>query len=86
MREWCCNCARDKSMREGADFNECDDDELCPIIADTFCYDVDHEKYPKEWTYDKDGNPCCTAYVSAGDQIPPPRDELTIDMFGEAEK
>ena len=68
-------------MREGDDFFECDDSELCTIIADTMCYDIEDEKYPKEWTYDKDGHPCCTAFVHAGDSIPWPRCDLTIDMF-----
>ena len=27
LNAWCCHCARDKAMREGADFDECDDDE-----------------------------------------------------------
>lgn len=30
---WCRRCQRDKSMREGADLDECDDNELCEIIA-----------------------------------------------------
>jgi len=66
---WCCKCQRDKSMREGEDFDECDDNELCPIIADTMTYDVEDEKYPNEWQYDKNGQPCCTAYVCFGDVI-----------------
>ena len=77
---WCRHCQRDKAMREGCDFDECDDNDLCQIIADTMAYDIDHAKYPKEWTYDKDGNPCCTAFVPAGDPIPT-HDEFTIDMF-----
>ena len=36
---WCRHCARDKAMREGADFDECDDNELCDIIARTFSRD-----------------------------------------------
>lgn len=81
MGNWCCKCQRDKSMREGADFDECDDDERCDLIANTMCYDVEDDEYPKEWTYGNDGQPCCTAFVPVGEQIPPPRDELTIDMF-----
>jgi hypothetical protein len=69
-------------MREGEDINECDDDERCDIIADTFAYAIDDEKYPKQWQIGKDGQPCCTAFVPLGDPIPPPRDDLTVDMFG----
>jgi hypothetical protein len=43
---WCCECAHDRSMREGAPLEECDDNERCDIIADTFAYDIDHPKYP----------------------------------------
>ena len=79
--DWCCKCQRDKAMREGCDIDECDDNERCDIIADTMCYSVEDEKYPKEWTYDKHGNPCCIAFVPAGDAIPEPRCEHTLDMF-----
>lgn len=82
INAWCCHCQRDKAMSEGEDFNECDDDERCDIIADTFAYAIDDEKYPKEWQIGKDGQPCCTAFVPLGDPIPPPRDDLTVDMFG----
>jgi hypothetical protein len=82
---WCCKCARDKAMREGCDFDECDDNELCPIIANTQCYCVTDDQYPSEWTYDKNGQPCCTAFVTAGDPVPSPRCELTIDMFSASE-
>lgn len=81
FESWCCHCQRDKSMREGEPFDECDDNEKCNIIADTFAYDIDHPKYPKEWIYGEDGIPCCTAFVEAGEALPLPRDELTIDMF-----
>ncbi len=78
--EWCCHCQRDKAMRDGCDFDECDDNELCPIIAKTFAFKVTDERYPSEWCYDKNGQPCCTAFVAVGDPIPI-KDELTIDMF-----
>lgn len=76
MRAWCCKCERDKSMREGADFDECDDNELCQIIADTHCFDIDHPKYPIQWVISKDGQPCCTAFVPAGGEILPSAAEL----------
>lgn len=76
---WCRFCARDKAMSEGKNYDECDDNEVCQIIADTFAYDVDDPKYPKEWIVKSDG-PTCTAFIQAGQPIPL-RDELTIDMF-----
>lgn len=68
-------------MREGADVFECDDNEKCEIIALTFALDVDHPAYPKEWTFDADGQPCCTAFIPAGEEVPPPRCTKTVDMF-----
>ena len=60
-------------MREGADFDECDDNEICDIIAAAFRGPV------HEWIIDELG-PCCTAYVPANHPIPFV-DTLTQDMF-----
>jgi hypothetical protein len=81
---WCRNCARDRSMREGDEIDECDDNERCDIIANTMIYKVDDSEYPTEWQYGKDGQPCCTAFVPTGEPIPAPRDEHTVDMFCDA--
>lgn len=78
---WCHRCTRDKAMREGIDFDECDDSELCKIIANTFAYDVTDAEYPIEWQYGKDGQPCCTAFVPAGESIPTPRCPNTKELF-----
>ena len=78
---WCERCARDKEMSEGKPFDECSDDEVCSIIADTFAFDVDDERYPREWIYDENGEPCCTAFIPAGEPIPV-RDTTTLDLFG----
>lgn len=80
---WCCQCARDKAMSEGKPIEDCDDDEKCDILGRSF-YSLTDPEYPKEWQYGKDGQPCCTAFIEAGQPIPPPRDELTADMFAEA--
>lgn len=80
---WCRQCARDRSMREGDDFDDCDDDEVCGIIANTMAYNPEDEEYPKEWQYGENGQPRCTAFVPAGQPVPPPRDEHTIDMFND---
>lgn len=84
MEAWCCRCQRDRSMREGEPVDECDDNELCPIIGDTMAYSTEDPGYPVEWQYGKDGQPCCTAFIPAGDPVPPTRCEHTADMFGGA--
>lgn len=75
---WCTQCQRDKSMREGADLDDCDDDEKCEIIAASFRGEA------KEWVYGPDGQPMCTAFVPAGQELPAPRCEHTQDMFNGA--
>jgi len=77
MSEWCRQCARDRAMREGEPETECDDDELCTIIAANFAGEA------KEWVYGTDGQPMCTAFVKASSEIPAPRCEHTPDMFGD---
>lgn len=80
INEWCGHCAKDKSMSEGKDYDECNDDEICKIIAATMAYDIDDSEYPKEWIYNEYGHPCCTAFVQAGTPIPL-KDDLTLDLF-----
>ena len=79
MDNWCRHCARDKAMREGADYDECDDSESCKIIGKTELFRVDDEEYPIERVY-KNGQPHCTAFIQTGAPIPL-KDDLTIDMF-----
>lgn len=83
FENWCRQCARDKAMSSGEDFDECDDNEVCGIIALTFSHNVNDPEYPSEWQYDKQGQPCCTAFVEVGKTIPEPRCERTADLFGE---
>ncbi len=80
FQSWCCHCQRDKAMREGADFDECDDDEKCDIIAMTMAHKPKDPDYPKEWTYDAEGVPICTAFIEAGNTVPEV-DTLTGDLF-----
>ena len=76
---WCENCANDKVMSEGKKYDDCGRDEICQIIAATMAYNLDDQEYPQEWTYDKDGRPCCTAFVAVGSKNY--RCEKTPDMF-----
>lgn len=78
---WCRQCQRDKALREGVDFDECDDDERCDIVARTCAFDVEDAGYPAEWQYGKDGQPCCMAFIPAGDEIPMPRCTQTLELF-----
>ncbi len=74
MEAWCCHCARDKAMREGADLDDCDDNEKCDIIANSFIGPVG------QWIYDEKGVPKCTAYIEADSPIPVV-DTLTLPLF-----
>ena len=74
MEAWCCHCARDKAMREGADLDDCDDNEKCDIIANSFIGPVG------QWIYDEKGVPKCTAYVEADSPIPAV-DTFTLPLF-----
>lgn len=78
---WCRQCARDKALGEGADFDDCEEGDLCDIIAKTYQYPATDDQYPIEWQYGKDGQPCCSAFVPKGEPLPPARCKHTPDMF-----
>lgn len=73
----CGNCARDKSMREGVPVEECDDNECCPIIGASFRGEA------VEWRILPSDELQCIAFVPAGQPIPAPRCDKTVDMFSE---
>ncbi len=75
LTEFCQHCARDKAMREGADFDECDDDDQCEIIAASFRGEA------VEWREMEDGAVKCIAFVPAGQPLPDPRCQHTADLF-----
>jgi len=58
MDRWCRRCSRDKAMREGADFDDCDDNELCSTIADSAIGKA------VEWRELPIGETICTEFVS----------------------
>ena len=76
---WCGTCQRDKAMREGADLDDCEDNEKCEIIAASFRDEA------VEWRELEDGRCICVAYVPAGAVIPAPRCERTADLFAGCE-
>lgn len=76
---WCGQCARDAAANGSKPFDDCDDGELCPIIALTFAHDVDEPEYPVEWQMHQ-GGPVCTAFVPVGTSIAPARCEHTQEL------
>ena len=34
----------------------------CDILSRTMIYEIEDPEYPREWIYDKDGQPICTAF------------------------
>jgi hypothetical protein len=75
---WCEHCTRDRPYRGDPD-NLDPGFHGCQIIADVFAFEVTDQRYPKEWVYDREGRPCCTAFTT--DPTKPVRCDKTIDMF-----
>ena len=80
---WCNNCARDALLNGSKELEECDDGDLCEIVARAMTHSEDDPNYPEEWTYDESGNPCCTAFVPIGEPLPTGRCVKTKDIFEE---
>lgn len=75
--QWCDHCARDAAYRDAGD--DADPAIACQILSDTFVYDIDDPNYPKEWVYDRNGCPSCTAFTT--DPKCPIRCDKTLDLF-----
>lgn len=56
MAQFCDRCERRGNSEDGH----------CQIIGDTMAFDIDSPEYPREWTYDSDGDPTCTAFKLEG--------------------
>lgn len=54
---WCANCKRDAAFQADPETGD-----SCPIVANTFCFELDDPEYPAEWQYGTDGVPRCTAF------------------------
>ena len=67
----CANCERDKSLNGTKQIDDCEDDDLCPIVGASF------EGKAVEWR-DVDGVLRCIKFVPKGAIIPC---ENTPDMF-----
>lgn len=59
--EWCRNCIHGKYEHTG-DIS----DKPCELLTASFMCDIKDPMYPKEWIYDKDDRPTCTAFVKWG--------------------
>lgn len=75
IADWCGNCERDKAMRDGEPVEECDDNDVCEVIAASFRGEA------VEWRRMPDGYVKCIAFVEAGQPIPAPKCPHTGDLF-----
>lgn len=53
--QFCCQCINQHPDPEKG--------KNCDIACATFCYDLNDPEYPKEWCYDENDKPTCTAFV-----------------------
>lgn len=72
---WCSHCKRDAAWR--IDEQSADP---CPILSDSFAYEVDALEYPTEWQFDADGQPCCTAFEDINTPEPPDPNQLALPL------
>lgn len=74
---WCSICARDKVMNGEATDEDADRDQslYCTILGSSF-----RDGGAPEWQYDKNGQPCCIAFVPKGERIPEPRCPHTMEL------
>lgn len=76
IEDWCANCARDAVCNGSKSvFDDCDDSELCSILAASF------RGAATEWREYEDGTVECTAFIPVGQPLPS-ADDRTLDMFG----
>lgn len=73
----CQNCQRDKAIRDGLDIEDCDDNEVCSLIAKGF-----QERVP-QWVVQPNGDWSCTDYWAVGQEEPRSPCLHTEDMFQE---
>ena len=54
MEMFCYNCKHDGEYKQ------------CDLIALSMVFNVEDDKYPKEWQYREDGQPLCTKFEKEG--------------------
>ncbi len=57
IAQFCETCVNEEFMH-----TQDDKSVKCGILSLTYICNLDHPKYPSEWTYDQDGKPTCTRY------------------------
>lgn len=60
MAAFCDRCQHDAAFQAGTG-------DSCPIAADTMVFHTTDEGYPREWVYDPEGYPTCTAFLASPD-------------------
>ena len=58
IEKFCMNCIHEKFIH-----TQDDDDKKCDILTNTMVYDWKDPNYPREWIYDENDKPCCTAFI-----------------------
>lgn len=61
---FCYECERDRA------FQDEESSEGCEILLRTMLYKVTDPEYPREWRYNDQGEPVCTAFVPLGGRVP----------------
>ncbi|MBP6512321.1 MAG: hypothetical protein KA347_06610 [Bacteroidia bacterium] len=56
MSKFCCNCIHDNPNYDAKS-------PRCDILTMTMCVSVNDKDYPKEWIYNEENKPICTAFV-----------------------
>jgi hypothetical protein len=74
IEAWCCECQRDRVLSEDLDVRQVDPAETCPI------FDASFRGEAVEWQIGADGQPRCTAFVAAGETVPRPRCDHTLEL------
>lgn len=72
--QWCENCQHDRAVWGNPD--DPDWDNGCPILAQSFIVPQ------KEWIYDDDDRPCCTAFRHWKDPVIEPPLPGQMVLFG----
>jgi hypothetical protein len=70
---YCSNCKRDAAWRE--DENSADP---CPLLSNSFAYNIGDPDYPTEWQYGPDGQPTCTAFEDKDAPDPPDPNQMNL--------
>jgi hypothetical protein len=53
MERWCSKCSQDT------------EESPCEILTSAMVFGITDKGYPREWAYDKEGRPFCTAFTDA---------------------